>query len=579
MRASILGLIAFAGAGCSIPFGDPGFIQLNTCETSEDCAAGSACADVGAPDPMCISTEADLAGVVFEIRPAVGANFGANTSYLIDPLEQGVRLQGLLGGPVVFDPTLPALVSISPGTVTCIEGMSSIPAKVEFKHVASFVGIPEKPYTTKSELDPGPTGPSPTFSFHIDVPPGTYDIYVEPEAPVLCGGALLPPVYIPGRQISIDSTFSLDVQPARHLTGEIVAPPTLSIKGWMIDVVEATTGRLISDTQTLEQALIGASAMIDLHYNLTAGVTPIIRLRPPADVTAPTVYWDLAAADLQGKNTVTLGISDLAINLREVKGHVLDVNEQPVIASVTLQSAGLSGDASQNASYMVVVETDASGFFRAEVPPGQYRVIAQPLNDETKAIAEATWPIDASSSTCFCGQVVTVPERAMLSAMVVTPKDEPLLTASVVASPSLPKPISQLDRWLGFAPTLPREASTFVSDGQFSLGVDFGFEFFDVSVRPLPESGYPWLVRSHLAVQPMDDLGSSSLGTINVADPVVVSGVIRDPFGAVVPDATLRVWLPVKDSAGFTGTVVQIADTSTDAEGRYHLLLPPSIAQ
>lgn len=578
-RVSLLGLAGFLAAGCAIPFEDASDTQLNTCEESDDCGAGFVCASVGASEPMCLSTAADLSGVVFEIRPAAGAKFGANTSHLIDPVDQGVHLHGQLGGPITFDPHLPALVSISPGTVQCIADKSSVPAKVEFKHVASFVGIPEKPYTTTSELDPPQGGASPSFSFHLDVPPGVYDIYIEPESPVTCGGAPLPPVFIPGRLISVDSTFRLDLEPARHLTGEIALPPEMSVDGWLVDVVEVTTGRLISSTQELEHKAPGTPALIDLHYNLTQGVTPIIRLRPPSGVIAPTVFWDLAAADLQGKNVVKLAITDLATTLREVEGHVLDTQELPVIASVTLQSAGLSGAASQNAAYMVVVETDANGLFKASVPPGQYRVIATPLNDETKAIAEASWPIGAESLTCFCGQVVTVPDRATLQATVVTPAGGPLLSANVVASPSLPAPITQLSRELGLAPTLPREASTMVTDGQFSLGVDFGFEAFDVSVQPPPVSGYPWLVRSQLAVQPMGDSGLSSLGTITVANPVVVTGTIRDPFGNVVPDASLRVWLPVKDSSGVTGTVVQIADTSTDASGRYTLLLPPSIAQ
>jgi hypothetical protein len=60
---------------------------------------------------------------------------------------------------------------------------------------------------------------------------------------------------------------------------------------------------------------------------------------------------------------------------------------------------------------------------------------------------------------------------------------------------------------------------------------------------------------------------------------VVVSGVVTDPFGASVPGASIRAWLPVKDEDGIARTVIQIGEAATDESGHYMILLPPSISE
>jgi hypothetical protein len=575
VRLSISVAFALSLAGCNIPFREAGDIQVNTCEAADECGPDAVCAPLD-EGPMCASTKPDLAGLIFEIRPSVVAKFGAGTSYLIDPTTQGTTFQTSIAGPVELNPVLPPLVSISPGEVNCLADMSSIPAKVEFTRVSAFVGLPEEIKNASPEKGEGSS-----YAFHIDVPPGKYNIYVEPEStpgnPILCGGAPLPPVFIAGKEVAVDSTFRLDVDMPRNLTGTIEAPGTNDLDGWTLRVVEKNSGRLISDIQTISHLNKSVPAAIDLHYNLTSGVYPVLYLAPPQGHIAPSVFWDIATIDLQGDNKVELALSTLAVLPREVEGHVLDANASPVIATVTFQSTGLSGDTFNNAAFNVTIETDANGLFKAEVPSGTYRVIAKPLEDESLAISEATWVIPDDAASCFCGQVVSVLPKILLEGDVLTPTQGSLLQASVVASPSLPPPVSYLDRKLGRAPELPREASAFVEAGHLSLSVDPGA--FDFSVQPPAASRYPWLVRSKLTVQPGSAEATSSVGTLTLAHPVVVSGVVTDPFGETVPGASIRAWLPVKNEEGISRTVIQIGDAVTDESGRYTIFLPPSISK
>jgi hypothetical protein len=565
---------ALALAACTIPFHDLDDRQVNTCASVDACGADAVCASAD-EGPVCASTKADLGGVIFEIRPAVDANFGAGTSYLIDPIAAGVPLQSSISGPIEWSPTLPPLIRISPGQVICLADMSSIPAKVELTRVSGFVGLPEDTKTAIPEM-----GEDSSFAFHIDVPPGVYNIYVEPEStpenPILCNGAPVPPVFIARKDVAVDSTFLLEVDPI-NLKGTLKAPDNNDLDGWTLRVVEKNTGRLISDIQTITHEDPSAPVDINLHYNLTSGIYPVLHLAPPPELVAPSVFWDISTIDLWNKNVVALELSSLAVVPREVDGHVLDANASPVIATVTLQSTGLSGDTFNNAAYMIATETDADGYFKAKVPPGTYRVIAKPLEDKSLAVSEANWVIPDDTTSCFCGQVVSVPPKITLEGEVLVPDQGALLKASVVASPSLPPPVSYLDRQLGRAPELPREALGSVENSTLSLSVDPGA--FDFSIQPPEGSRYPWLVLSKLTVQPDSAEAPASVGTLTMAHPVVVSGIVKDPFGVIVPGATIRAWLPVKNDGGVSGTVIQIGDAVTDGSGRYTIYLPPSISQ
>jgi protocatechuate 3,4-dioxygenase beta subunit len=83
-----------------------------------------------------------------------------------------------------------------------------------------------------------------------------------------------------------------------------------------------------------------------------------------------------------------------------------------------------------------------------------------------------------------------------------------------------------------------------------------------------------------VTVQPSDKV--VELSTLTLAYPALLSGRLTDPSGTPIADADVDAWLPVIDPAsdnGLTGAVIRIATTTTDADGRYTLLLPASISQ
>jgi hypothetical protein len=600
LRAACVALaFAFAAAGCGIPLEGGATAIANACQSDADCGEGAACARLGAT-LRCASRRSDLGRVLLEVRPAPGTGFVANASSLID-------LARLSSVPVSFEgsdpagqvrslsPSLPAAVAVhgavrvKPSVEVCPTAVDdSIPARVALRRVPRFAELPAleglPPYSVEMEslpdpdAAPGTTGP---YAFDALVPPDDYEVYVTPQPIDGCSVTPPPPAVLPARRVDADHPLELEpLEPPRKLTVTLAVPTVADIESWVFELVEPTEGRLISASLPLPSPTAGEVHLEVEYYWQEGAAAPILRVRPPEGNAAPTVYWQLDVVDLGGTDDVKLSLSDLDVAPLDLEGQVLDAAQQPVLgASVTIQSVKLSGSVARNGSYRLATQTDASGVFRAKLIPGRYSVVARPstTSDGTSAISVAEWEI--KKGDLCCGRTLVLPSLVPLAGLVATATGQPMAGATVLLGPSTPKPTGFLVDALDAA-ILPRQASTTVAgDGRFLVPVDPGS--FDVSVRAATDdSGFPWLVRSRLTVQ--GGSAGPDLGLLTVAFPAFLGGVVIGPDGAAVPGATVRAWLPVRDAAsadGFTGTVVQIGETTTGVDGSYGLALPPSLSQ
>jgi hypothetical protein len=580
-------LLAISAAGCGIPLSELTTGPINSCDTSSDCAGSGVCAAVG-DGKACVSTDADLAGLLLEVRPAAGSSFGANATYIIDVAAQGTALQDAAPNGQVrrFDPQLPepsrvnGKLRLAAGAPDCGAAAQdgSYPATVVFTPVLPYLGLNVDAYqaTLEKETDSGESVLG--YSFHAEIPAGVYDLYVIPEAPEGCP-KVPPPIALPAQTIEGNTVINIDADAPVKLSGTLTVPQSESVEGWFLEVVESEHGNVISEVQTLQQEN-PEYALLDLNFDWTyrAGYTPLIRLRPPDGSALPTLHWDLTAVGLAGPDSLSLSLSELNAAPRHVEGQVLDAHLDPVIASVQIQSADISGDASSTGKYKLETETDEAGVFAADLPPGTYRVIARPTADPTQAIAEEELVVPAGDG-CFCGQSITVPERSVLRGGVQGPAGEAMSSAYVVVTPSLASTTRYLDQVLALTPLQPREQSMPLQSTSFALPVDPGE--YDFSVRPVDGSGYPWLVRSRLSVPAADIAPTSDLDPMTVPYPAVLQGVIRDPSGGSLPGTVVRAWVPVKDTSGEGKVVglIQIGETLAGPDGAYVLPLPPSISE
>ena len=591
-RFTVPSLIAAAvlfTAGCSIPYSDVLRSEtLNRCSTNEECGPDAACRD-----ERCTGTQVDLTGMILEVRPNSGASFGASTSFLITPGDTiALRATDPAGYSVAFDAQLPEPIPITEGKVhleyvsTCpLAADKSFPATLRFDRVTDFTGFRFDSFTaTAAKSDT-----SMVYEFDASVLPGVYDVYIQPLPIEGCESDTPPPVFYPKQEITSagDSPSWGVIKPAL-LQGDIAIPDGSDLTGFRLDIVEPDGGRVVSTTQILEPGKDPLAVPVHLQFSwANTEVSPYIRLRPPEGVAKPSVYWGLfESLKSLSDPEVHLSVANLKIAPRIVEIQVQDADHNGVAASVRVQSLELSGEVAKNAAFAIDDgETDPNGFFKTELPPGTYRVRVTPTFDDALAVSERDIKIpvlDPSKgddpSVCICGQVVTAQKRTELSGLVFTPDRRALSSALINTDPSQLTPVSYWSRVHALDAALPRSTSTITDDqGAFRLGVDQGAS--DLSVRPPDSSGYPWLVHPRVTVQLDDD--AVQLDDLVLPSPAVLHGTILDPSGKGAANVVIDAWLPVRDSSvegGLTGTVIQIGTTTTDADGRYTLLLPASLA-
>ena len=618
-RAMVTAALAVGMAGCGVPLLDPGATLVNTCTASEECGTDGVC--LGG---QCVSTRASLSGLLLQLDLPSSSLWGASTSTLLDPSEDGLVLQGRsdAGFVVSHDLVVPELVNISevrlqiaqPPVGCSAASDGSMPLVVQMQPAEQPVGLPLAQYSAKSELLHD--GTETRYSASLSVPAGQYDIYLQvdrdpsnPDDPNQ--NCRLPPVLlaaqnISGASVAVNVTASPDSTPV-ELTGFVTGlSSNLSLEGWTIDLVENAGGRPISTSQSFGKRALGSGssthwgggsgqggsggvpvppAPFALSYWPKFAGEPLIRLTPPSDaVGMPTVLWLLSAVDLGGTNHVGLDLSALAAATPiKIDGSVLDESSGGVGARVTIQSqALLGGEFGGNVAYRTTADAGSSGHFEVSLLPGTYKVIAVPGGAPNEAITEATWKINQND--LGGGKTVVLNPKGSMVGTVLTPAGSAAFRVPANLQPSASPALAYLDEILSTYDLLPTTATALTDDsGAFSIPVDPGV--FDLSLRPEDSSGFPWLVRAQVTVQPKTEPAAPAddLGTLALSCPVVLEGQIRAADGSLLPGAVIRAWLPVPAAPGDTDqsrpTVIQIARALSDANGSYALHLPASISQ
>lgn len=568
-------LLSTAGA-CSVPLEDAGFGPKNTCSTNEDCGPEGACATLPSGS-ACVAKSADLQGIVFEVR-TLSSSSGSTISRV---LAEGLTLRGEEPNGVVAEHNLalPPLVAFEgsataylPTSVQCSGIDESIPVEIELRTQAPYEGLDE---TYKGAST---TAEDSSHSFDLKVPPGLYDVIVKP---VSCDGeAPTPPHFVANVDVAVDTTFNVQMPQPAALKGTLEVPPEQDIEGWTLEVVEPSRGVVVSQSAVLsrDDVVDGvlqipsiADAQDGLLYNWAGA--PIIRLRDKDGVL--TVHWPMATVDLDGDNIVALRLYDLEVVPKSIEATVVDDLGGPVVASVVIQSTGLTGSANQNASFEVRTTTSEDGLFVVDLVPGNYRVQAFPVANQGVAAVEADWEIKASD--LCCGRTITVPPQSTLQGVATTPLGQSMANAPAEARPSAAGIDSYLDLVFDVDALTPTAATTTLdATGMFFLGVDPStYDFF---IKPPAGTNFPWYVRPSTLVA-SGDQATLDLGAVTVRYPAVLVGRVSTAEG-VPTGAVVRAWLPltINDGEnGFAERVVQIGEAVADDFGTYTLALPPSI--
>ncbi len=589
-------MLALGASGCSISAADSLDGATNRCVGANDCVAGGVC-NAG----MCVAMDADLTGLYLQTDIPNAAAYAAGASALASLSSGefqffGERADGWRHGADVVVPAIAAVtgaVSVpsdnpQPACSDLIAADASLPVTMELYPAVAAAALPLPTYQAASS----PSGGS--HAVTLGVPAGNYDVYLVPQIPheteedrIKYADCHMPPTILPSRQLDVGQVaIGVTLATPSKLVGTITG---FNLDGWRVQLLDNDRGRALSASKVLTTGA-GNQSAFELYYwdQLVAQeqVDALLRLQPPADAGAsamPTILWKLAAVDLDGDNTIALDIGALgnadaaAVKVTGVVNH----GGVGVPATVVVQSdVLLQGELGGNAYYRHNVATAADGSYSAVLLPGRYAVTALP-SSEASGYAITSTILEVNSETLGAGQDIEVNPRSRLEGTILTPDGAPGPNINAWLQPAAVMSATYLQAKLAPSAVPPSGSSTVTNaNGRFNVAVDPGT--YDLSTRPAAGAGLPWLVLPRVAIVGAEQPASAQLGELMLSYPVVVEGVVRSPDGIVLPNTLVRAWLPTTatDNAEEAApSVIQIAETVSDAAGRYRLLLPASVSE
>lgn len=586
-RFRLLLVLSLLGCGAHTTAESDDSVQVNACSVDEDCGEAGICY-AGA----CFAWKGTAYPILLELVPDPSSGPGGGASFLLPTLE------GITANQPELSLMLPQLVEVGghldlaeDATATCPAPDASSPAPsmhVTLTRTEELVGLPRAKHALNAQASNATS-----FGFGTTrAAPGSYDLYVEAQ------GCSMAPLLASAVGLEGDAVhLALDLPTATMLRGTVTPPPGVPLDGWLVDLVEPTRGRVISTVERLVTQ--DGTASFEIAYRSVQqmarevtdeGVTyriagtvdgldaPLIRIRPPEGLIAPTTLWDLAAADLSDTGYVELDLSAMTSAPVELSGHLEgDASDHPLVTgAVVFSSLSLAGVApGVTASYTVTVPTDERGAYAASLLPGHYRVVAIPDPALPWAITEVSWQVGDSPERQAGRTLIVDAKPSLLGRVRVGFSGEKLASATVNAVASVASnPFSVLDAALGKTPALPRASSdTTNAEGLASLELDPGL--YDLFVRPKEGSFLPWFVLPRTLVAPPTPGARPSTVDLPVPLPLLLGGRAYDTDGAALPNALVRAYARL----GSTSTVVQVAETHTAHDGRYKLLLPSKLTE
>lgn len=582
---AMAGALLLSAAGCNLGFSEDAAPdqQHNICSSSDQCRGGVCLGGI------CRAQSTDLGALLLHVTPPSGTPVIAGVGFtsVVEELAFG-------SGPTGYEINLGALSMLSGAVVAedisqenCVDDASvsaakdvkdgSIAARMTFIPRARLLGLSVPSYSidvTDTQSD--------SYQLDLHIPPGRYDVYVQPQATL--DGCVLPPYLALDREIE-PGRVALDVNlPEPKALRVRVLGSGLDLRGWTIEIVERDSGRRLSNRAPIEQVNDGLEeytalvAYSQVEGRENAPASELVLLAPPDYVTGPSVYVERSVVELFQDGG---GLIDqlrtlprpVTFSARVGIGKSID----PVPAKVLLLATRLASTGPGTvAAFSRSVETDEkSGLFSAQILPGTYRVVVQPLDDQLRPVETE---INVSEAEVQAGKTILIESRNDVTGRLVDFNGQPISGVPVVmrameqgASPS----VLELAQGQQVFVSMATSAST-DKNGAFGLKADQGR--FQLSVHPPHDSGYPWFVRLEQEVS-ADPLG---LGKLQLSLPVAVSGVLTSSDLGEIPNARIVVYAMLKDGqvvarAADATQVVPVAESRSNENGQFRLLLPSKL--
>lgn len=582
-RASWLGLALLLLPACGTFITGP----ANRCESDADCATGTC--DVALQ--VCIGTPPTTMRIGLEVRPQTEP-FGGS----VQPVAFDVFT---VDGPTVQDLTLPIGIPTTGVVRDTMTGLL-LSADIELTLVSPIPGGPATTIVVQASEESRIAEDGYEFNFATQLLPNReYRVTVIPTGD---WRALRPPMRFSTRYMSPDYGLArleflqypgACVDPASEagpclaeLQGSVRGTDGLAQNGMVVKLVDRVSGAAISSRYVTGRDVEQPDGYFHVVFPVESwrnSADWFLHISPSSalvEESGPSPTFTVApTALLEVEGMVTVLTPDFDA-LRITYSGIVETSDARPVANAAVQftandivdpTTGVIG------AYTTTVFTNADGAF-ADVPlfgtaegvdPPNYEIVITPSQTDDALGVLREGRILGSSAA---GQLFTVPNRARLNGTVQTVDGLRMTNALVVSRPRGGDRDGTLERVAFFA----RSSNTVTDpDGLFDLPLDIGL--YDIVVEPPMGSGFPWRIDRDVAIG-----GSGAPRPVyELAHPVPITGVatwgIDGPDGHPIPVANgeIRAYGLVDDGAGVRA--VEVGRATTDTNGSYMLLLPPSI--
>jgi hypothetical protein len=557
---------------------------LNSCADAADCLEG-AC-----EDGLCVDDSGRSVEVVVEVLRSAADTQGLTPQrWAYEPVS--------LAGSSVRDYVLPRTREVI-GAVRL--GDVEVPAEIRFSRrmeqpfLGSLPSASVKATTLRQPLDlPGED----LAHYQTKLVAGaSYDVVIAPTSDVLVDIGkepmpalrILPPLYLDDVLVDeAEGVFRLDVSFPSALVddcrvealtgctlhGSIVSTNgivTTTEPGLQVRAVEVGSGRLVSSIAETDER-----GSFSIRVSAQAGEYRVRVTSVPGAEPFPSVLFD--PTELFSEPTEELDVTIPRLRRVRFSGRIIDADDRPVPnAALRLTSDSIFDDVSVllgqelMGSFTATGQTDLDGRFSVELLPGAYQVVVTPPASEqntwgvrlTQAlVTEAGSPPDDA--------LYSVPTQIAFSGAVLALGVEPAAGVSVLAKPRVNVSDSPVLEQTDLARS-PSPPPTTNRQGKFRTHLDAGR--FDVSVRPDFQTGFPWIVEPDLD---FSEVQSPQTRSYSLPAPIVARGMITASDGSAVSGAQVRAYRFVGE--GDERRAVQIAETDSDENGNYRLLIAPAL--
>lgn len=542
------------------------------CQTDASCGRGECLRELG----ICTRREGQLTTLLFEVTPQAsdpvygGARFlktmnvGADAE-VSSPLELNVRPRVPVRGRVLAAPDQLASCLTSART--------TLPVTLTFTPRQRLLGLSLPSYELSTNFLDRPVA---EYEFSGGLPPGQYDVYVQPTTSILPEDCRAIPQLFRDQTIEEMSGRDLQLQQPTLASLRLSIAWQSDIEGWLLDMVHPVTGEIISNRVRLSASDVDTENQLvaTLNYSRAENDFPgldggeLVRLTPPPSALAGTVFFVRSGLELFTGVGVIGDVFSFGAPV-DFRAWVWkkDAPDTPVPGTVSFSAVDLEGVPNGFPSFEGSADVGPQGQVNARLLPGRYRLRVTPPAElanpgliagfesdltvwsRTEAAAlQSGQVIEVPSARSIAGRVVaggsnlpidgvevrasaSNPDRDRVACLVEAREGEPATACDLLYGPVLRKALAQ-------DPFVPRTRNAITqADGSFTLdGLDCGRcedgtgARFDLTVRPDPQTGLSWLVMTSIDLSALQ--GTEPL---ELPMPMPVARPMRVTYGDPLP--------------------------------------------